>query len=192
MYTKSLCTLIASAAVVSVLATPSPGADAISTLSLDDAYGLAKSALEQCRVNGYPNSAVAVTDKAGVVVVLLREPGAPEPTAESARRKAYTSAKTGMSTAEFAKSKNWVDTNPPPRPQSSGAPPAAPPGAGANPFANLPVFDNDPNLVPWGGGLTLKSGSAVVGGIGLSGAAGGQKDEDCVKAAAESFNKAHI
>lgn len=152
-------------------------------LSLDLAYQAANATLASCIANGFPNATVAVADINGVLLVVLRSPAAPEPTIESARRKAYTSAKTGMSTAEFAKSKGWTDPNP--LPSAATAPAfrdAVPPAnAGAqNPFANLPVFDNDPALVPWGGGLTIKANGKIVGGIGLSGAPGGQKDEDCV------------
>jgi len=178
----------ASAANPPATATPEPGA-----LSLELALKAARAALQSCTANGYPNAAVAVTDVTGLVVVVLRAPAAPEPTIESARRKAYTSAKKGMSTAQFAQSKGWVDPNPPPRPGS--APPTAAAVGGnsaaagaANPFFGLPVFENDPSLVPWGGGLPLKSGTKLIGGIGLSGAAGGQKDEDCSKAGADALS----
>ena len=150
-------------------------------LSLDAAYQAAVTALASCKAKGFPNATVAVADAEGGLLVLLRSPNAPAPTVESARRKAYTAAKTGMSTAEFAKSKGWTDPNPPPSANTRAGTGMPPPNANqVNPFSNLPVFDNDPMLVPWGGGSTIKVNDKVVGGIGLSGAAGGQKDEDCV------------
>jgi len=152
------------------------------SLPLDTAYLAAKAAIDACVADGYPKSAAVVADLTGVEEVVLRAPGAPEPTVESARRKAYTVAKTGMSSYAFGKSKGFVDHPPNPPAAVGGARPA--PAAGFNPFAGLPVYDNDPQLIPWGGGVPIKLRGVLAGSVALSGAPGPLKDESCALAGA--------
>lgn len=61
------------------------------TLSLASAVQLANTTVESCRQKGY-QIAVAVTDRSGNPLVLLRDPLAGHHTIEVARRKAYSAA----------------------------------------------------------------------------------------------------
>src|SRR5205807_1252571 len=123
----------------------------------DVSYGIAESiaegALEDCKARGYATS-VVVVDRAGQTVVALRGDGASPHTMENARRKAYTAMTFKMTTEEFAK---LMETNPVRRQQ-----------------ATLPGVIGIP------GGVPLKAGNDVVGGVGLSGSPG--VDEPCVMA----------
>ena len=44
-----------------------------------------------------------------------------------------------------------------------------------------------PNMLFVGGGLPIKAGEEVVGGIGVSGAPGGERDEACAKAGLDAI-----
>jgi len=161
-------------------------------LSLPLAYKAASAALEACQGIGYPNATAVVVDTGGHTLLVLRSPTAVDPTVEAARRKAYTAVKTGMSSADFGKSKGWA---PPARRPANGASPPdeppLPPGAVRAPTATpgVPsiIYDGDPNLVPMGGGVLITSHSKSVGGIGLSGAMGPVLDEQCSSAGAQAI-----
>ena len=123
----------------------------------DLSYGIAKAiaegALDDCKARGYATS-VVVVDRAGLTVVALRADGASPHTMENARRKAYTAMTFKMTTEEFAK---LMETQPVRRQQ-----------------ATLPGVIGIP------GGVPLKVGTDVIGGVGLSGSPG--IDEPCVLA----------
>ncbi|MFO1352976.1 MAG: heme-binding protein [Gammaproteobacteria bacterium] len=116
----------------------------------------AQAALASCEQAGYKVS-VAVVDRAGITRVLLRGDGAGPHTTDSSSRKAYTSASLRRATLELAK---MVSENP----MAAGV-------------RNL----NDKVLI-LGGGLPIKAGEEVIGGIGVGGAPGGDKDEVCAQA----------
>ena len=44
-----------------------------------------------------------------------------------------------------------------------------------------------PNIVPLAGGLVIEAGGSVLGAVGVAGAPGGDKDEDCAKAGLDSI-----
>ena len=71
-------------------------------LSLAMAKTVAEAALAACQAKGY-HTAVAVVDRAGQVLVILRDEQATSQMAEMARRKAYTARMYRMTTAEFQK-----------------------------------------------------------------------------------------
>ena len=71
-------------------------------LSLGLARTIAEAALAECSAKGFHTS-VAVVDRAGQVLVLLRDEQATATTLEMARRKAYTARMFRMSTADFQK-----------------------------------------------------------------------------------------
>ena len=123
----------------------------------DLSYGIAKTiaenALEDCKARGYAVS-VVVVDRAGLNVVALRADGASPHTMENARRKAYTAMTFKMTTEEFIKD---MATRPVRREQTTL-----------------------PNVIAIGGGVPLKAGNDVIGGVGLSGSPG--VDEPCVMA----------
>jgi uncharacterized protein GlcG (DUF336 family) len=71
-------------------------------LSLPMAKTIAEAALAACKVKGY-NTSVAVVDRAGQVLVILRDEEASAQTAEMARRKAFTARMFRTTTLEFQK-----------------------------------------------------------------------------------------
>src|SRR5439155_26239539 len=71
-------------------------------LSLPMAKTIAEAALAACKTKGF-NTAVAVVDRAGQVMVILRDEQATAQQADMARRKAYTARMVRTSTLEFQK-----------------------------------------------------------------------------------------
>jgi uncharacterized protein GlcG (DUF336 family) len=71
-------------------------------------------------------------------------------------RKAYTAANAGMTSAAFGR---LVET----------------PGIG-------PVLGLDPSFITFGGGVPIRLGERVVGGIGVAGAPSAEADESCALA----------
>ena len=123
-------------------------------LPYDVALAIAKGAVEACAAKGYPESAVVV-DRDGETIVAIRGDNAAPHTMENARRKAYTAMSFRTSTTEYAK--RFADNNPVVRQQVTL-----------------------PNVIAIPGGLPIKIGEEVVGGIGASGSPG--VDEPCVQA----------
>ena len=118
------------------------------------ALTIAQSAVESCAAKGYAESAVVV-DRDGETIVAIRGDNAQPYTMENARRKAYTAVNFRIPTAEYAK--RFADNNPVVRQQVTL-----------------------PNIIAIPGGLPIKVGSEVVGGVGASGSPG--VDEPCVQA----------
>jgi uncharacterized protein GlcG (DUF336 family) len=123
-------------------------------LPYDVALAIAKGAVEACAAKGYRESAVVV-DRDGETIVAIRGDNAAPHTMENARRKAYTAMSFRTSTTEYAK--RFADDNPVVRQQVTL-----------------------PNVIAIPGGLPIKVGEEVVGGIGASGSPG--VDEPCVQA----------
>jgi uncharacterized protein GlcG (DUF336 family) len=123
-------------------------------LSAEAANTMVMAALAQCQKDGYRVSA-AVVDRGGNLLAFIRDPAAGPHTAESSRRKAYTAATFGMTSAAFA----TLTSNPT--------------AAGLKDLTGVFAL---------AGGVPIKSGSEVVGGIGVGGAPGGEKDEACASA----------
>ena len=71
-------------------------------ISLAMAKTMAEATLAACKSKGF-NTAAAVVDRSGQIIVMLRDEQASAQTTEMARRKAYTARMFRMSTAEFAK-----------------------------------------------------------------------------------------
>ena len=71
-------------------------------LSLGMAKTIAEATLAECKSKGY-NTAAAVVDRAGQLLVLLRDEQATSQMAEMARRKAYTARMFRTTTQEFQK-----------------------------------------------------------------------------------------
>ena len=122
-------------------------------LSYAAAKAVAENALEACKARGYAVS-VVVVDRGGLTVVSLRADGASPHTIENARRKAYTAMTFKMTTEDFIKE---MPTRPVRREQTTL-----------------------PNVIAINGGVPIKVGNDVVGGVGLSGSPG--VDEQCVMA----------
>jgi uncharacterized protein GlcG (DUF336 family) len=155
-------TLLASAATLAAaLATPA-SAQLLQhkDLSLPIALALANGALEACKGMGYA-AAVVVVDRAGETLVALRGDGAGPHTVENARRKAYTANSFKMTTQAFI---DEMKTRPVRREQTTL-----------------------PHVVAINGGVPIKVGEDVIGGVGLSGSPG--KDEECVNAGIEKVKQ---
>jgi uncharacterized protein GlcG (DUF336 family) len=130
------------------------------SLSPEVALEAAQAALKQCRADGF-QVAVAVVDRFGQAQVMLRDRFAGLPAAETATSKAYTALSFHKDTSELAKSIR------------SGQMDAG--------LAQLP------HIAMLAGGLVIEAGGTLLGGIGVSGAPGGDKDEACAKAGLEAI-----
>jgi len=118
------------------------------------ALTIAHTTLESCAAKGYAVSAVVV-DRDGDTIVAIRGDNAAPHTMENARRKAYTAMSFKVSTTEYAK--RFADNNPVVHQQVTL-----------------------PNVIAIPGGLPVKVGNEIVGGVGASGSPG--VDEPCVQA----------
>ena len=123
-------------------------------LSAEAANAIVMAAMEQCRRDGYHVSA-AVVDRSGNIQALVRDGGTGPHTLDSSRRKAFTSATFGITSGEFA---------------TRTATPAA------------SGLKDLPGVFALAGGVPIKVGNEVIGGIGVGGAPGGEKDEACANA----------
>jgi uncharacterized protein GlcG (DUF336 family) len=128
-------------------------------ISYDMALVMATTAIERCRNQGF-KIGVSVVDRGGHVLVTLRDHGAAHHTVELAQRKAYTSRVFRQTTRAF--SQRLLDS-----PISRGL------GTTTGVVATL-------------GGLPIKIGEETIGGIGVSGAPGGENDEACAQAGLDS------
>ena len=72
-------------------------------IGVDLALVAAKAALEASRARGYPRIAVAVANRAGHLVVLLKSDDGGPHLVDSARRKAYTAASMNARTSKASK-----------------------------------------------------------------------------------------
>jgi uncharacterized protein GlcG (DUF336 family) len=123
-------------------------------LSLATALTIATTAAATCKERGYRVS-VTVVGRNGEVIVLLRGDDAPPHTVENSRRKAYTARTFRIPSGQFAERvKN-------------------------NPTIGLVHLSG---VIANQGGLPIKAGDEVIGGVGVSGSPGGDKDEACAKA----------
>jgi uncharacterized protein GlcG (DUF336 family) len=131
-------------------------------LSAALANELVGESVAQCAAKGYTVTAVVV-DLDGVRQALLRGNGAPIHTLDNAFYKAYASASLTLARKEGS-TKEVADR-------------MAKAAASTVPTTQLP------NVTYAVGGVAIKAGDAIIGGIGVSGAPGGQFDEECARAA---------
>lgn len=123
-------------------------------VSMAMALAIIQGTIEQCTKDGYKVS-VVVVDKGGNVAASVRGDGTNPHTMEFGRLKAYTSRTRGQTSLEFMK----LTADP-----------------------NNAYLKQIPNTVAVGGGVPIKAGNEVIGGVGVSGAPGGEKDEVCANA----------
>ena len=150
--------IVAATAAIMAAATPGRAEEAIVTyksLAPDTAFDLARAALDQCRKDGY-QVAVVVIDRFGAPLVMLRDRYAGLAAPATATGKAWTAVNFSRNTSDLVKAIHDGQL-------SAG-------------LANLP------NVVMLSGGLVIEAGGALLGGIGVAGAPGGEKDEVCAKA----------
>ena len=149
--------LVARAGIVVAVALTVPAQAQLLThrdLSYPIARTIAEAAIESCGAKGYAVSAVVV-DRAGEVMVAMRADNAGPHTMENARRKAYTALSFRVATSAYAK--RYADNNPVVHQQVTL-----------------------PSVIAIPGGLPVKVGDDVIGGVGVSGSPG--VDEPCVQA----------
>lgn len=127
----------------------------IRTLTPETALKAAQAALKSCRDGGY-QVAVAVVDRSGLAQVMLRDRYAGAHTPKTAIGKAWTAVSFRTSTTDMAEMTQ--------------------PGKPASGIRQLP------RVVMVGGGVLIEGGGSILGGIGVSGAPGGDIDEKCAKA----------
>jgi uncharacterized protein GlcG (DUF336 family) len=122
-------------------------------LSLGMAKTIAEATLGECKAKGFHTSAVVV-DRAGQVLVMLRDEQATATTADMARRKAFTARTFRSTTLEF---------------QKHTADPAF--------AAQRDVAD----ILALGGGAPIVAGNEIIGGVGSSGSSQ-EQDDACAQA----------
>ena len=133
---------------------PSQGLIMQRNLTLGLAKTIAEASLAACREKGY-HTTVAVVDRAGQLLVILRDEQASPQTAEMARRKAYTARMFRSTTAEFQKR-----------------------------TAENPAYAAQRNLtdiLALSGGAPIKVGDDTVGAVGSAGSTL-EQDDACAKA----------
>ena len=126
-------------------------------LSIDLALECAKGALAEARKRGYA-ATIAVADRSGHLLALLRNDGGGPHLIDSARRKAYTAASANTRTSAMEKA---VD-------ERTGVP-----------DHNLIFLDQ---VLMVGGGVPIRAGGELVGAIGVAGSPGANHDEECADA----------
>jgi len=123
-------------------------------LSLNLAKTIAEAALAECKGRGFHTS-VAVVDRAGTLLVVLRDELASPATIDMARGKAYTAMVFRSSTRDFQKATADDPTRAPQR--------------------------NVPGILALGGGVPITVNGEILGGVASSGSS--QKDDDeCARA----------
>lgn len=149
---------------LSVFLTPSAHAQeglvAYKALAPKVAIKAATAAMDKCNADGY-QVAVAVVTREGTLQALVRDRFAGAHTPETARRKAWTAVSFRSNTSELA--------------TSSG--PSAP-NSGVRHVTDALML---------GGGLMIEADGSLVGGIGVSGAPGGDIDDACAAAGIEAI-----
>jgi uncharacterized protein GlcG (DUF336 family) len=128
-------------------------------LSTVVALNIAQTAFESCLAQGHHVS-VTVVGGEGQTLISLRGDGTSPHTIENSFRKAYTSRTFRVPSGEIAQRVK------------------------DNPTLGLVHLNN---VVANQGALPIKVGETVVGGVGVSGAPGGDKDEACAKAALDKI-----
>lgn len=123
-------------------------------VSMAMSMAIIQGAIDQCTKDGYKVS-VTIVDKGGNVAAQIRGDGTGPHTMEFSRLKAYTSRTRNQTSLQTMK----LLEDP------------------ANAFIR-----QIPGVVGVGGGVPIKAGNETIGGVGVSGAPGGEKDEVCANA----------
>ena len=134
----------------------------VKVMTPETALKAAQAALKRCRSDGFQIT-VAVVDRSGVTQIVLRDRFAGPHTVEMAVDKAWTAVTFRTPTGELAK--------------------ATQPGSAQSGIRNRP------RVAAVAGGLPVESGGALVGGIGVSGAPGGDRDDTCARAGIDAIRE---
>jgi uncharacterized protein GlcG (DUF336 family) len=133
------------------------------TITGDAALRAAQAALAACQKQGYTVT-VAVVDRAGYPLAMLRDDLAGPHTSLTAINKAYSAVSFRTDTTELAAMTQ--------------------PGKPASGIRQLP------QVVAVGGGLMIRAKGSLVGAIGVSGAPNGDADDACAKAGIAAISDA--
>ncbi|MDJ0608678.1 MAG: heme-binding protein [Kiloniellales bacterium] len=155
--------MLAALAILVIVGRPAQAEEALvefKILTVGTALELAQAALESCRNGGF-QVAVSVVDRFGNPQVLLRDRYAGPHTPETARRKAWTAVSFRTDTLELSKVTQAGEAQ-------SGV-----------------RFVEDALML--GGGVMIEAAGSIVGGVGISGAPGGQQDDACARAGIEAI-----
>ncbi len=131
-----------------------------SVVSADAAHAAVRAAVARAEELGIRIN-VAVTDAAGVLAAFLRMPGAFLHSVDIAIDKAYTAASFGFPTSQWEKIL-------------------------ADDAALGRGMPHRPRIVVFGGGLPIRDGESLIGGIGVSGGSA-EQDEICARAGLEAI-----
>ena len=123
-------------------------------LSLAMAKAIAEGTIAECKAKGF-NTAAAVVDRAGQVLVIMRDEQSAPHITEMARRKAYTARVFRMTTNDFQKRTQTDPTY----------------------TAQRDIAD----VLALGGGVPIQIGNETIGGVGSAGSTQ-EQDESCSKA----------
>jgi len=123
-------------------------------ISMGLSLAIIQGALEQCTKDGYKVS-ITIIDRSGAIAAQIRGDGTSPHTVEFSRLKAYTARIRNQTSLQVMK----LLEDP------------------ANGYMR-----QVPGLVGVGGGVPIHAGNEVIGGVGVSGAPGGEKDEACANA----------
>jgi uncharacterized protein GlcG (DUF336 family) len=160
--TQSLALCAALSIGAAVTGAQAQGIIHVQKLSAPLANELVGESVANCAQKGYTVTAVVV-DLDGVRQAVLRGNGAPIHTLDNAYYKAYSAASLTLARKEES-TKAVAD-------RMAKAPPTTVP--------QTPL----PNVTYAQGGVTIMAGTNAIGAIGVSGAPGGQFDEECARAA---------
>ena len=127
------------------------------SLTSDAAQAIAAAAVKAAQLKSMAIG-VCVSDAEGAPLALIRMDGVGAPIVEFCQEKAYTSAVTGAATSDFYKHMSST--------------------------ASLAMgMTGRPRFLVWGGGLPIRQGNVLLGGIGVS---GGSEEQD-IKLAEEAL-----
>ncbi|MBN9347129.1 MAG: heme-binding protein [Devosia sp.] len=157
-------TLVLATALLAPVAATAQELPTAPYLPLGLAIQAASTALEACAAEGH-NVSVAIVARDGATKVLLKADNAGPHTGDSAQGKAFTSAAIGRDTAGLAE---FIASKP----------------------ANEGLRDMDERMVIQAGGLPIRIGDALVGGIGVGGAPSGDVDTNCAIAGLKAIGAA--
>ena len=127
----------------------------IRSMTPETALKAAQAALASCRAAGY-QVAVAIVDRSGVTQVVLRDRLAGPHTLDVATNKAWTAASFKTATKDLERV--------------------------TRPTESMSGLRNSPRFMAIGGGLPVEAAGSLLGGIGVSGAPGGDADHTCAAA----------
>jgi uncharacterized protein GlcG (DUF336 family) len=134
----------------------------VRSMTPDAALKAAQAALAKCRAGGY-QVAVAVVDRGGITQVVLRDRLAGPHTLEVATNKAWTATSFKTSTRELERL--------------------------TRPGETMSGLRQVSRFLAIGGGIPVETAGSLLGGIGVSGAPGGDADHACAAAGIDAVRE---